>query len=495
MKNISLTIILVGLMLPVLNAQTTSFFNQDVIYYESNFINELILPVKVDSTLYQDGDSTLYLQEGMISHYSYDCMDTAGINMLGPKITKKADGNYLFYNQFNDTIPIYMDREQGEEWICYTDATITVKAVVESIYSGTFNNDGDIVHKFRFNVIQYDSTYLFKTVDNHTIKIGEKYGLLTAIPWVAFPEIPEYFYPRNRVSADDFINGTYPTYEEVVEVCEADIYNFQVGDQFHIKYYYWDETPHLKDVTLTKYTVLSREENTDTLKITYRREKQTGLDSVGFDSLLNGTYYYFYNDVSVNTITKSYSKNNYEYSKPYYFTIYGTNALTTDHERPAYFTSYLPIWSAKDSCAHWDEFFYNDENKYIKGLGGPFYYNTGNSYNEYTESRELKFFNLQDGSTYGEPIEFVGMKEHPENQSFSIYPNPAKKSFYISLDQNTVNGNIIISDLHGQTIISKNFSPVEPVKKFDINKLKAGIYIVSVRSKNQILGVRKLIVR
>ncbi|MFO7862674.1 MAG: hypothetical protein R6U85_01620, partial [Salinivirgaceae bacterium] len=134
------------------NAQS-GFFNETAHFYEYfGLCGDGLWPVIIDSSNYNNGDTTLFFNKNMISYNGYNCIDTAGPSIVGPKVTKLSNGNYIFYNRHGDSIPIYMDRDEDEEWICYTDSIITVNATVESISSASFNGKNDIFHTVRFSV-------------------------------------------------------------------------------------------------------------------------------------------------------------------------------------------------------------------------------------------------------------------------------------------------------------------------------------------------------
>ncbi|ALO15025.1 hypothetical protein L21SP5_01375 [Salinivirga cyanobacteriivorans] len=119
----------------------SGFFNETVHYYKNSF-EESIWAVKVDSTHFQNGDSALYFQDGLISLWSSDCVDVSGPSIVGPKLTKWANGNYSFYNRYGDSVLIDMNANEGTTYLCYEDSIYQVDATVESIENVYFNGDG-----------------------------------------------------------------------------------------------------------------------------------------------------------------------------------------------------------------------------------------------------------------------------------------------------------------------------------------------------------------
>lgn len=478
----------------IANAQS-GFFNEPVHYYEYyGLFPEGVWPVKVDSSSYNNGDTTLYFNSGMISYHGSYCIDTAGVNIVGPKTTKLSNGDYLFYNRYGDSIPIYMDKAEGEEWVCYMDSSITVNATVESISTSSFGENYDIIHTIRFRVESDDSNMIYSSVGNDFITIGEKSGVLKTLAWVIFPyRSHENLSPRNRISKGDFIGGTYPSFDDVINVSEAEIHDFHVGDEFHIEYYYWRESPFYVDVKLYKYRTINRSEDADNVSIRYLRERQIGVDSVAFDDWGNGTMFYLYGDVIVDTITRLYSKTDYSLSRPLFYKENGTNALTKIHNRPAYMQSSLSVWAnPNDSCGFFDELLPVDEYYYIKGLGGPYYRKMEHEYYMINDEKTLKYYSLADGSTYGDPIQFVGIESISQQSSFQVYPNPAENTLNLKFKNHLAN-NYRIHDITGRLVQQGSLPASQELKVINISSLSKGAYLIVIQQDGRLIGREQII--
>ncbi|MDA3868058.1 MAG: T9SS type A sorting domain-containing protein [Salinivirgaceae bacterium] len=470
----------------------SGFFNETVHYYE--FFYQSIWPVKIDSLNAHNGDTTLYFNSGMISYNGFDCLDTAGTNIIGPKTTKRSTGNYLFYNRYGDSIPIYMDRDEGEEWICYTDSIITVNATVESISSASFNGNNDIIHTIRFSIESDAPEIMYQTIDNNFIKIGEKSGVIRTLAWVIFPyRIPELLSPYNRFSKEEFIDGAYPSFEEITNVSQAEINDFHVGDEFHIEYSYWDETPYITDRKLLKYQTIDRIENADKVIIKFIREKQIGVDSAAYDDEENGTMYYLYGDVAVDTITSEYSKSYFIFSKPMFYNPNGTNILTIKHEKPAYMPFSLPVWASPgDSCGFYDDLLHIDEYYYIKGLGGPYYQRMEYEYHMINDKKTLKYYSLADGSTYGEPIHFLDIESVHQQANLHVYPIPAEQTLNVKL-KNHLADSYKIHDITGRLVQEGSIAANQELMAINIASLSKGIYLIVIQQDGRPIDKKRII--
>jgi hypothetical protein len=78
-------------------------------------------------------------------------------------------------------------------------------------------------------------------------------------------------------------------------------------------------------------------------------------------------------------------------------------------------------------------------------------------------------------------------------KSFIIFPNPANDITTIACDEQNIEVQIILKDLYGKTILSKNvYKAIENIR-LDIAAIASGIYILSVKTSNGISKQTKLI--
>ncbi|MBE9510954.1 MAG: discoidin domain-containing protein, partial [Bacteroidetes bacterium] len=121
----------------------------------------------------------------------------------------------------------------------------------------------------------------------------------------------------------------------------------------------------------------------------------------------------------------------------------------------------------------------NIEYSYIRLVGH------GNSLNTWNNISEFKIFGfLQQNSGSGDT----------EKRNIIIYPNPAQKFFNISIEELTLEPNVIrLIDLFGKIVFEDSLEP--GIKNIQIpNYLNTGIYIVELRSGSSILDAQKLMI-
>lgn len=86
----------------------------------------------------------------------------------------------------------------------------------------------------------------------------------------------------------------------------------------------------------------------------------------------------------------------------------------------------------------------------------------------------------------------TGFNEINQSENlFSIYPNPTSSTLNIKLQYYYAIASVTISNVYGQTILSKNIT--DDTMQFDLSNYAKGIYFVTVKSEN-IISTKKIIV-
>lgn len=85
----------------------------------------------------------------------------------------------------------------------------------------------------------------------------------------------------------------------------------------------------------------------------------------------------------------------------------------------------------------------------------------------------------------------VGLDENVENVAFSIYPNPAKNSVFVSADFKFKT--IVIVDVLGKEVLTKAADNVSKAE-LNVSSLGKGIYFVKIESSNSQIATKQLIV-
>jgi Secretion system C-terminal sorting domain len=96
------------------------------------------------------------------------------------------------------------------------------------------------------------------------------------------------------------------------------------------------------------------------------------------------------------------------------------------------------------------------------------------------ESPSIPMVDLPDNVCSLMPIENL---QNIDNQSFTVFPNPASDFVQIEFDNNKQNPFVTIIDVFGKTIFTDRMS--ESPFSLDINRLTPGIYLVKIGNKVQ----------
>src|SRR5690606_16454990 len=129
-------------------------------------------------------------------------------------------------------------------------------------------------------------------------------------------------------------------------------------------------------------------------------------------------------------------------------------------------------------------FFYGIE---VMPYNNPFNYVIENNGNEKT----LTVTNVNgDQAIYGtQPI--LSVRGFDEN-SFAVYPNPAKNEIFLSLENNSGKINVKILNVEGKVLSTQN-KEAETQTSIDVSNLKTGIYFLSIEGENGNRVVKKFI--
>jgi hypothetical protein len=107
-------------------------------------------------------------------------------------------------------------------------------------------------------------------------------------------------------------------------------------------------------------------------------------------------------------------------------------------------------------------------------------------------SEKLRWEDSQVKEYFISPSDFeIAVTELRAESGFSIYPNPAKDQLYINLPVNLAQKFadcvVKINDFSGRTVLEVSYNGTGPL---DISSLESGIFLLSVRTDNQIYSER-----
>ncbi len=88
--------------------------------------------------------------------------------------------------------------------------------------------------------------------------------------------------------------------------------------------------------------------------------------------------------------------------------------------------------------------------------------------------------------------QYIGIKNIPSDDKINIYPNPSNDTFNIEYDIKS-KGSIDIYNIHGQEVYKKKLNSEENLIKWSPKKNKKGIYLITIREGDKIIGNKKVI--
>ena len=114
----------------------------------------------------------------------------------------------------------------------------------------------------------------------------------------------------------------------------------------------------------------------------------------------------------------------------------------------------------------------------------------------------FRFIFFGDGSNYRDSVDIYF--NHGQNCNtpasingqqqiaFDVFPNPAKDLITVNLDENILEGEIIITNLLGLTVARYNVAQLNGNKEISVVNLENGIYQLSILSDKKIIGTRSV---
>jgi hypothetical protein len=114
----------------------------------------------------------------------------------------------------------------------------------------------------------------------------------------------------------------------------------------------------------------------------------------------------------------------------------------------------------------------------------------------------FRFIFFGDGSNYRDSVDIYF--NHGQNCNtpasingqqqiaFDVFPNPAKDLITVNLDENILEGEIIITNLLGLTVARYNVAELNGNKEISVANLENGIYQLSILSDKKIIGTRSV---
>jgi hypothetical protein len=470
-----------------------STFGQDYQTISSNriafFDNEYsnIKCIRIDSVKHQV-DSVLF-PFAAIQQLDYDCFSPLIASWIGKSVTIKDNGLNEFINKMGDTISIKANANLGDKWIAFAlQDSLTIEATVLSHDTLSFLGINDSVKTIGFQSYDKDMNQRDLGLNNMQLQISKNYGFVKLFNFYLFP----YFqvdYPTEIFEEYELIGLSNPKVG-VNNLTWFEVNDFQVGDELHVL----DESScwygnGYGSATTNKaiYKYLERTDYSDSIVYLYSRKQSistTWTDSSDFK----------YYDDTLKTIIKLDSL----------FDMMPGEPIITDYETYNYYmTNESPL--SKTNPRGYESFGFGGDScwwmiladgcltadKYIKGLGGP-YYSCTQAFCLGGAERKLVYYKKV-GDTWGSPLLITRISDISIAKNIMIYPNPAKSNINITFSNNNYQDSYLyIYDVQGRLQNVKHL--VSNNSLINISDLSSGIYILYITDNERVLKMERLII-
>jgi hypothetical protein len=179
-----------------------------------------------------DGDSVFTPQY----HWWWDgseCYYPDSTSILGREIRVSEDGLYQFVLAQNDTLKMRSQAALNETWIAWTSPfdDTSVQANVISEETEMVMGEMEIVKTISLQMLDENMEEVDASINFNEFRFGEESGILSFPVLLSFPETEFFVFPMNST----FELVSIGENESVKDLTNFDVYDFQIGDQFHIE--------------------------------------------------------------------------------------------------------------------------------------------------------------------------------------------------------------------------------------------------------------------
>jgi len=434
--------------------------------------------LRIDSMI--NGTEITYYPNREIREISPDCFSPKGAPWIGDHIIIREDGTNLFFNKNLDTIKINTIAPLNGSWRAfYIPDSISVIATVEQYDTLGFLGLNDSVKTIGFQVFDRNMDPKENRLNDMKIKISKNYGFVQTLHFYLFPDLDDYY--SHEVMQEYILAGMTNPAIGLQNLTWREVYDFQPGDELHIQHKGY-EAIMLKYIRNMVLKYLSRIDYEDS--IVYECYLKENIDTYTEGLITNTEYLEF--------SYKSKIQDNPDFDKlpgepiihdndMYWFSSNGDQTSKSD------MFSVIFYYLGEDSCWHSPIIDgCGDPNRYLKGLGGPYFECDG----FWTFESELLVYYKKGDTSWGTPLVITSTPDIPENDEINLFPNPAKDEITITT-LHFEGMNFELFDAAGCSIISKPL--YNQSGKIDISQLTPGLYIYYMTKDKRVIKMGKLV--
>jgi hypothetical protein len=197
--------------------------------------------LRFDTVQSLQGDDTLFVSFQVFRGYHSYWSDTTGGSLLGPRVIKKQNGWFSFLNKDKDTLKINATAGINDSFrFCGLANSGYVMAHIADLVLDTMMGTCDSVKIIAFQAKNSSGQNISHPINNVTLRLSKDYG---------FSRLSDFYYLPGADSAYIMIGKTNPLVG-TQRPTWLDIFNFDVGDEFHFEHSEYDDIPHMSSETV-----------------------------------------------------------------------------------------------------------------------------------------------------------------------------------------------------------------------------------------------------
>jgi Secretion system C-terminal sorting domain len=438
-----------------------------IAYFNSSVKN--IKSLRFDSVKFQN-DSILF-PFAVIQEINDYCFSPYNASWIGNKVIIKENGENIFFNQNYDSIYINTKANFGDKWIAFQiDDSLVIEATILKHDTLSFLTIVDSVKTIGFQVYDKSMNSIEFEINNMSILMSKHYGFVRTMNFYLFPNIYAE-HPFDKFEEFNLIGLSKPEVG-IQNLTWFKVNDFQVDDELHIidKSSSWGNSYGYSITNKAIYRYLNRKNYPDSIVYIYSRKQ-----SIETEYSDSSSFIFIYD-----TIKKRIEKD------PYFDKLPEEPIIENEITYNYFMTNESPLskmiltglafsGTPIDTC--WYQIMFDgclSDNKYLNGLGGPYYFCT-NTFSLGETERKLVYYKKGD-IIWGNPLSITGIEKFNISKYLCIYPNPASDQIQVhGAKQNITKLEII--DINGKTVLTLN----EIIgNNIEISQLSKGLYFVNI---------------
>ncbi len=489
MKN-SIKAALLFLTLTVFNLQAQNyspFIYDNASYFQ--FEDRIEALQEEPGYVYDHRGYAIYLQQAWNLNPVNGCNPHNQPTWAGPKyILAYIPNTYYFFNKNDEAILFKPMKNVGETWTMYTYSNGDyIEATISNKEQVSFLTLTDSVKTISLQRKNSGGTVLIDEVNNIVYKVSKNYGLIQLTRFLNFP---------TAGASGDLIGLTAPE-KGFQLISSREIFNFDIGDEFHYDSLYQSNFLNLVQHinTINSVTAVYRSVNTDTVIYTFDQQKH--IHSLNTQTLEETDEY------SSGTVKQKYILSKKQLypgqanlgtekfldGAPYWLTLFPDDAT-----RSQWNTNGEWFRQAFNEPNCWGEFAYDPVHsyQYLEGCG--LLENYQHAWGAGWPARYKRLVYFKKGQQQWGDALIVTSSTKKGNVNFTLFPNPLKQGELLHFNAPNFNvKQVFVYHVTGTKVLESS-DDVSPIKSLDLSGIQPGLYLVQlVDEKNERVSQQLLI--